>query len=295
MQRSISLAGIAIAIFITGCGAPPGQTNVNVASTNANTGSNSNVLNTSNTAANSTSTTDTTVETKEPESYQATVGIRLEAIGGQQAVTLPTLSATVARSGNDRRMEFAIPAGGRVVYLDRGGTNYLIMPDKKQYAEINRDSTGFEVRRMLMPEQIVNQVRQLQGVERVGEEKYNGRDVIRYRYGAVANTQTQAGNVQTESFVLVDKETSLPLRSETTSQASGNVQGYNGVRIITEMSDVKTETSPDLFEPPTAFQKVQPEQVRAQVDLIFNALATFVGQMMKQAQTAATPAASPAR
>lgn len=285
---SFALLGPAL---LTGCGAPAVQTNLNAASTNrVNT-------NTSNVNSNSTSTSSSVVESREPDKYQAAVNIRLEAVGGQQSVSLPTLGATVARNGNDRRMEFVIPAGGHVVYLDKGGTNFLILPDKKQYAEINKDSTGFEVRRLLMPEQIVKQVSQTPGVERVGEEKFNGRDVIRYRYGAAANTQTQAGNVQTESFLLVDKETGLPLHSETTSQASGSVQGYNGVRIVTEMSDIKTDPSTDLFaQPGEGYQKVEADQVRAQVDLIFNALATFIGQMMKQGQqTAASPTASPVR
>jgi hypothetical protein len=50
---------------------------------------------------------------------------------------------------------------------------------------------------MLMPEQIVQQVKSVPGVQRVGEEKYNGRDVIKYRYGSVTDTQSQAGQVAT--------------------------------------------------------------------------------------------------
>jgi hypothetical protein len=244
------------------------------------------------------------VETKEPEEYQATVTLKLEAIGGQQKTALPTLAAKVARSGSDRRMEFSMPAGGRVVYLDKAGTNYLVLPEKRQYAELNQESLGFDVRRMLMPEQIVKQVKNMQGVQLVGEEKYNGRDVIKYRYGSVANTQTQAGNVQTESFLLVDKATGLPLHSETVSQSQtgGNVQGYSGLRIITEITEIQTDTAPELFQQPTDYQKIESEQVRSQVNLIFNSLAQFLGQVMMQGQTmmqgqqpAASPMVSPAR
>jgi len=246
---------------------------------------------------NSNSMTTSVVESREPDQYQATVTVKLEGIGDQQRTAFPTLAATVARSGADRRMQFTMPAGGRVVYLDKAGTNYLVLPEKKQYAELNQESLGFEVRRMLMPEQIVEQVKKVQGVQRVGEEKYNGRDVIKYRYGATANTQSQAGQVGTESFLLVDKETGLPLRSETVSQSQsgGNLQGYNGVRIITEITDIKMETTPELFAEPTEFQKIESDQVRAQVDVIFNSLATLLVQMMKQGQTAASPMSSPAR
>ena len=41
--------------------------------------------------------------------------------------------------------------------------------------------------------------------------------------------------------MLVDKQTGLPLRTETVSQSQsgGNVKGVNGVRIVTEMTDIK--------------------------------------------------------
>ena len=188
-------------------------------------------------------------------------------------MALPTLGAVVSRNATDRRMEFTMPAGGRVVFLDKGGTNYLILPDKKQYAELNKESLGFEIRRMLMPEQIVAQAKQVPGMQLVGDEKYNGRDATKYRYAAVANTGTQAGQVTTDSFLLVDKETGLPLHSETVSQSQSgaNVQGQNGVRILTEMTDIKTDTSQGQFDLPTDFQKIDSAQVRAQVDMVFSA------------------------
>ncbi len=284
---------LSVFLGLAGCGAQPGVTNVNLANSGANTANSSDGAMPAN-AANTTTTT--VIESKEPGQYQATVTLRLETVGAQQTAALPTLTATVARSGADRRMEFAMPAGGRVVYLDKAGTNYLILPEKKQYAELNRESMGFDVRRMLMPEQIVEQVKNVQGMQRVGEEKYNGRDVIKYIYGAVADTQTRAGQVATESFLLVDKETGLPLRSETVSQSQsgGNVQGYSGLRIITEISDLRAETSPEMFAEPTDFQKIESDQVRSQVNMIFNSVAMLIGQMMKQGQSSASPA-SPMR
>lgn len=301
MQKSnkftISLSLIIVATaFMAACGTM-GPVNSNVANTNANA---SNVRANTNTNVNTNTNTNsaaTVTEAAEPNEYQATVNVKFEALGSQQKMTMPTLSAKVARSGTNRRMEFAMPAGGRVIYLDKAGTNYLILPDRNQYAELNQESLGFEVRRLLMPDQIVNQVRNVQGVERVGEEKYNGRDVIKYRYGAVANTQSQAGQVATESFLLVDKATGLPLRSETVSQSQsgGNVQGYSGVRIVTEISDVQTDPPDTLFTEPTNLQKVESEQIRSQVNLIFNSIGAILAQMINQMQPAASPTATPAR
>lgn len=263
------------------------KTNVNAVA-NINTNINTNVSNT-----NSSNESGVTIETKEPEQYRATVTLKLET-SGNQALTMPPLKAEVARSGQDRRMEFAMPNGEKIIYLDKGGKQFIISPTRKQYAELNQESLGFEVRRMLMPEQIVNQLKNVKGVERVGEEKVDGRDVVKYRYASTTNTQTKAGNVETESYFLIDKETGLPLRSETVSESqSGNVQGINGLRLVTELNNVRTETSDELFALPTDFKKVAPEEIRQQVNTLFSAAVAIIGQMLKTAQPVATPTASP--
>jgi len=271
--------------FLCGCGAPP-------AANSGNTGPNTNVNAASpmpSVAANSTPSSTTDINTREPDVYQATVTVKVEALGAQQNVAMPTLAAKVARNANDRRMEFTIPAGGRVIYLDKGANKYLILPDKNQYAELNAESTGFEIRRFMTPGEIVKQIKSQQGLQLVGDDTFNGRPVTKYRYAAVANTQTQAGNVDTESYLYIDKDTGLPLHSETTSQASGNVQGYKGLRITTEMGDISTDAPADLFAVPTNMQKVEAEQVRAQVNVVFQALAAVIGQMLQQGQTGAAP------
>lgn len=294
--KSLSLGLVAFALLSAACGAA--GTNVSIANSgNTNSGSNLNANVTANSNANSnTSMSSTAVETREPDAYQATVSLKIEGVGDQQKTTFPTLSAKVSRSANDRRMEFTMPAGGRVIFLDKGGVNYLIMPEMNQYAQLDKESLGFDVRRLLMPEQIVQQVKGLQGMTLVGEEQYNGRTAVKYRYAAVANTQTQAGQVATESFMLVDKETGLPLHTETMSQSQsgGNVQGYKGFRVITEMSDITMTPAADQFAEPTNLKKVESEQVKAQVNLIFNALASFVGQMIQQGRPATTASPTPA-
>ena len=291
---SVSLFSLAVMLTAT-CDTQQGVSNTNVV-TNSNVNA-SNLANANTNISNSNSTSTVTVsEAAEPSEYQANVSVKLEALGEQSKSTMPALNARVARKGNDRWMEFRMPAGGRVVYLDKAGTNFLILPDMKQYAELNQESLGFDVRRMLMPGEIVQQVKMVPGVQRVGEEKYNGRDVIKYRYGSVTDTQSQAGQVATESFLYVDKQTGLPLHSETVSksQTGGNVQGYSGLRVITEITDINTTTLPDMFAEPTGFQKVENEQIRAQVNMIFNAMGQALAQMMNQGQPAASPSATAA-
>ena len=169
---------------------------------------------------------------------------------------------------------------------------------RKQYAELTADALGFEVRRLMMPEQIVNQLRSIPGIKEGGEENVSGRQVVRYTYQNAMNTNSQAGTVATDSYFLIDKETGLPVRTETVSQSAsgGNVQGVKGVRLLTEMTDIKPQADANIFVVPAEFQKIDPEQVKAQASLVFNAAAAVINQMINQAksQQGPTNTASPA-
>lgn len=297
MKKTLLFAMTAVvSLLLNGCQATTttnGNVNTNLVNTNVNV-ANSNIANANVSTVNTTATSG--VETKEPEKYQAKVTIKLESQSDTQKATLPTISAIVARDGANRRMEFTLPNNEKLVYLDTNGKTLLISPDRKQYAELNKESLGIDVRKLLMPEQIVAQIKNLKGVELVGEEQMNGRTIVKYRYGSTTNTQTQAGQVNTESFLLVDKETGLPLRSETVAASqNGQVQGMKQARIITEMSDISSTPAADLFAEPTDYKKVAPEEIRAQVNMLVQLGVAIVGQMMQQTAPAATatPATSP--
>ena len=272
------LLTFSVAFLAAACGAPTGNTNPTAVNTNASV---ANSLSNSNMNV-STTVTGNTVDAKEPDQYQANIKLSIQSMGGSQTASLPTLGATVARSGDDRVMVFNLPTNEKAIYLDKGGMNYLILPNRKQYAELNKESTGIEIRRLLMPEQIVTQIKGIPGVTRAGEETSNGRQVVKYTYESATNTNTQAGTVGTQSVILVDKETGLPLRSETVSQSQtgGNVNGINGLRVVTEMTDITSTPDMSLFQLPTGYQKIDPETVRAQINLIFNVVANVLGQAM---------------
>ncbi len=292
-KNSVWLTLCAAICVGTACQPPLPTTNGNSnGNATINTNANANLTNANavNINANTAQTSSgATIETKEPEQYQATVTLKFEMSGAQNLATAP-LKANVARNGQDRRMEFSLPNGEKLIYLDLGGKQFVISPNRKQYAELNKESIGVDPRRLLMPEQIVNQVKNLQGVERVGEEKVGERDAIKYRYGATTDTKSQAGTVETESVVLVDKETGLPLRSTTNSASqNGSVQGIRGLSIVTEMSDIKTTADANLFNEPTDFKKVAPEEVKGQINMIFSAAAALLGQLMNAPPTPAQP------
>jgi hypothetical protein len=290
---SVSLASLA-GFANLACQAPAGNGAANTAVINTSPNSVANSVNTATAIANSVINVPTgaAIDAKEPEKYQATVLLKLETTGAQNNSPFPPIKAEVARSGNDRRMEFKMPTGETVIYLDKGGRQILISPQRKQYAELNKEAVGFEVRRLLMPEQIVNQLKNMKGVEQVGEEKIDGRDAVKYRFASTTNTQSQAGKVNTESFIFVDKETGLPLRSFTNAAAQGSVQGVNAVNLVTEINNIKTDVDANLFNEPTDFAKVAPEQIRSQINAIFSVAAAVIGNMMKSVQ-AETPTPVP--
>ncbi len=289
--RNFSLILLPLAaIFSAACGDSTATTNTNanltIANTNVNVTTNGNTVSIGNNAVSTTVTTSSTggVESKEPEQYQATVALKFETSGAQKVATQP-LRAEVARNGADRRMEFAMPNGEKLIYLETGGKQLLVMPQRKQYAELTKEALGFEVRSLMMPETIVKNLNNLKGIERFGEEKIDGRDAIKYRFAATTDTKSQAGTVETESFIAIDKETGLPLRSFTNSEAQGNVQGVKGASLVTEMHNIRTTAEPALFAEPTDYAKVPPEQIRAQVDAFFSLATAFITQMMKSAQS----------
>lgn len=281
--------------LIAACNQPAPTTNTTIANTNVNVTTNGNTVSVANDAVTTTITTskNDVIESKEPDQYQATVAMKFETSGEQKVATQP-LKAEVARNGNDRRMEFAMPSGEKLIYLERAGKQLLLMPQRKQYAELTKEALGFEVRSLMMPETIVKNLNNLKGIEKVGEEKVDGRDAIKYRFAATTDTKSQAGTVQTESFIFVDKETGLPLRSFTNAESQGNVQGVKGASLVTEINNIRTTADPSLFAEPTDFAKVPPEQIRGQVDAFFSIATAFITQMMKSAQTQQNaPAPSP--
>ena len=295
-MRSLKLSGIlggTLLLALSGAACQPGpavNTNANVANVNSNASASN-----SNAAAPLVSAA--TIETREPEQYQATLVFSATAEGKPQALKLPI---EVARSGDNRRYAFNnIPVLGQVIFLDRADKRYLIIPSRKQYAEITPALIGFDIR-SLTPGQMVTVLQQQKGVERVGEEQREGRTVVKYRYAATAKTGSQAGDVAAESFIYVDKETGLPLHADLTGQSSGNVQGVNRAHLIADMQNIQTTVDPALFELPQGLTKLSEEQIKQQVATIgqflqfaLSALNSQMGNAPPGGTTATPPSPPP--
>lgn len=297
MKKTVSLEpslfvylAVIIAFVAAGTACQRVDTNANA---NANLIANANTSPIAN--ANLSPETLSAIAAREPDRYRATLVLSAETEGGQKTLGIPTLSAEVARNGVDRRVAFKLPDGSDLIYLEKGDLHIVIAPGRKQYAELTPEATGFQLQKLMTPGQLVARLEKLKGVERVGEERLNGRTAEKYRYANSTNTNTQAGTVSTEAFIYVDKETGLPLRSELFTEASGNVQGVKGARIVAEMRDITTNIDTSWFEVPAGFSKVPPEQVKQQINALTNMAGALLRSLMASGgQPSPTATVSPA-
>ena len=271
--------GVLLLLSLNAC-QPMSSSNANA---NANANSNSNVN--ANSAANINSNSESgnpgaVINAREPEKYSATLTFSIETEGGDKAIGIPSLAVQVARNGDDRRVEFKLPDGSPLVYLDHNNRHYVVLPARRQYAELTKEATGMQFHKLLTPGQLVESLKSIKGLERAGEGPMDGRSAEKYRYSASKNTNTKAGEVKAEAFIYVDKETGLPLRAEMLAESSGDVKGVKAARVVAEMRDIKTDVAPTLFEPPAGYEPVAPEKIRQQIDALTNAVTAVVKAMI---------------
>jgi outer membrane lipoprotein-sorting protein len=225
-----------------------------------------------------------TINAREPEKYSATLRLSIETEGADKATEAPALSVQVARKGGDRRFEFKLPDGTTLIYLDHNSRHYVIVPARKQYTELTAEASDEQMQKLMTPDELVEDLKGLTGVERAGEGPINGRLAEKYRYRAA--DKNAAVGTKDEAFIYVDKETGLPLRAEKLPRpAAGKI-----TRLVIEMRDLKTEIETSQFEVPADYARVPPEKVRQQIDALTNELAAALKAMMVGASN---PAASP--
>jgi hypothetical protein len=265
---------------------------VTTSNSNANTNANANTSATNTNANASAENAGAAINTREPDKYAATLVFSIETQGGEKAIGIPSLSMQVARNGNDRRVEFKLPDGSPLIYLDHENRHYVVLPNRKQYAELNKEATGVQPNKLLTPGQLVESLKQIKGLERAGEGPIDGRAAEKYRYSTARETNTKAGEVKAEAFVYVDKETGLPLRAELLAESEGEVKGVKAARVIAEMKDIRTDVDPAMFQPPADFQQVASEKIRQQIDALTSAVTAILKAMMSGANASPTPAAS---
>jgi len=265
--------------------------------TNTNTNSNINATANTNTApantnANTTAETLAGITAREPDKYRATLALSAETENGEKTIGMPTLSVAVARNGDARRVAFKLPDGSDLIYIDTAEHHYVVLPARKQYAELTPEAVGFQIQRLMTPGQIVRHLEKLKGVQQVGEEPFNGRTAMKYSYSSSVDTKTQAGEVKNQGFVYIDKDTGLPLRAELLAQASGDVKGMKSAKIVAEMRDISTDVEATAFEVPPGLKQIPPEQIRSHIDAITSTATALVKALLANLNTTPAPAAA---
>src|SRR6266704_1752264 len=285
-------AALSLSLLLSVSSCQPANKNSNtIANTNASMANSNSSITNANTNSESAESS-ATVNAREPEKYSATLQFSIETEGGDKVIGIPSLTIEVARNGDDRRVEFKLPDGTPLIYLDHDNHHYVIAPARKQYAELSPEATGVQLHKLLTPGQLVEDLKGLKGVERAGEGPMNGRTAEKYRYSAAANTNTQAGEVKAEAYIYVDKETGLPLRSELLAESSGDVKGVKAARVVAEMRDINTNIETSLFDLPAGYAAVPPEKVRQQIDALTSAVEAILKAMMNAGNPSPTPTSS---
>lgn len=279
-----------VALFAAGCGTAT-ITNTNTNS-NANSTANTNAA-PANANANTTAESLAGITAREPDKYSANLTLSAETDNGEKTIGMPQLTVAVARNGDARRVAFKMPDGSDLIYIDTAEHHYVVLPARKQYAELTPEAVGFQIKRLMTPGQIVKHLGQLKGVQQAGEETFNGRTAMKYSYSSSVDTKTQAGEVKNQGFVFIDKDTGLPLRAELLAQASGDVKGVKSAKFVVEMRDLSTDVDATAFEVPPGLNKIPPEQIRSHIDAITSAATTVIKALLANLNTTPAPGASP--
>lgn len=278
------LVALALAVTVaawSGCTSAPTNSN---STTNINASATTNT-NTSTTPA---AAADWAASVREPDRYSVVMTISGQGQANQRQATLPPQQIQFARNGADRRWTLNLPAPvGQIIYLEKSGLKYLILPARNQYVELKPEELGFQLGSVLTPSAMVERLKPRAQYEQVGTEAINGRPAIKYRFVGAADTKTQAGTVQSDSFVYMDQETGLPLRADLNfSSTSGAVATGT---IMTE--NIQMNPDPTQFEVPTGMRRVETQELKQQVQNFIGTVQVLM-QMMRQ-QTGAAPTTTP--
>ncbi|HWP42619.1 MAG TPA: hypothetical protein VNO14_05250, partial [Blastocatellia bacterium] len=143
------IMAIALAATISiACAGPTNNTNVNQ-NRNGNANANSSMA----------SADAGSLEAREPQNYSTTMTISGQWSGGQRQGDIPTLQFDFARMGNDRRWSFNLPQPvGEVVFLEKEGLKYLIIPSRNQYVELRPEELGFDLGRLMTPVTVIERL-----------------------------------------------------------------------------------------------------------------------------------------
>ena|SRR5947209_1224485 len=203
--------------------------------------------------------------TKEPERYQALRVITSSSDAGD-SVNSQTF---VARDGGRRREDYET-AGLKVSLLELPSGSYVVLPEKKVYAELKPEATegggtassSQTVPPDFSPDKLLNEVRPEAHYERLGAETVNGRATQKYRVTLKGMTGA-AREMTTESLVWVDESLGMPVKTEMTSTGGS---GSGGAHVIMELRDIKETVDASVFDIPQDYRKTGLREIASQLN-----------------------------
>ena len=261
-RRTFTASLIMLASVALGCSEPSKGTNANSSGGSSQTpGANAN------TGSRATSRQPATIDIKEPERYSVAMTISIQENASEARIgMLPQQQLSLAKLGADRLWTFVFPAPlGQIAYLEKSGLKYLVLFERKQYAELSADAMGFLLGDVLMPHSIAERLKAGQ-YEKLGLEPVNGRTGIKYRVTGVGGASSQ-----TDGVIFVDQETGLPLRSELNAAAPSGTKS----RVIVEVRDVQLNPDRAQFDVPVGMKKVTAQEARQQIESFASAIREF--------------------
>jgi outer membrane lipoprotein-sorting protein len=193
--------------------------------------------------------------TKEPERYRAMrVTTSEEANSGSSPAITQTSVTVIVRSGPNRREEYKSNQT-ELVYLENQNGRFLLVPALKSFGELNTqnaitsalpldDANGANVTQGLLADASASAVYQP-----LGAEEFNGRRTIKY---LVRQNLNAADTASRDTFIWVDDELGIPIRSESTHNAAGKTFRY-----LTELREISTQVDEKAFVIPTGYQQVE--------------------------------------
>jgi hypothetical protein len=242
-------------LTLFGCSEPP----------NSNTKSNAN-SNTSLAAGSTGSAGAPRFYPKEPDPYSATMTINRP---GQ-----PPLQIEIAKRRGDRRWVLQLPGIGEANYFEKAGLKYLMLPARKQYAELPLDSFGLNGGDSLTPTAMVEKFGRA-NAEKIGKETVNGVMAIKYRVSGAGAGQAPDGGGGAENLVYIDEGSGLPVRIDTDLKSLNGLDG----RTLVEVANIRLNPEESMFDIPTGTRKIGAEQLKTQMDSLIATLRSIAASM----------------
>ena len=203
--------------------------------------------------------------TKEPERYQA---VRFTSTSTDDAAESGIIKKTVIARDGERRREDYETVGGTISFLQLPNGTYLLLPEKKLYAELKPDgSSAPDVQSQNAPpvystDKLLNEERPEARYEKLGAETLNGREAVKWRVTLPGKTGASA-DATIENLIWVDESLGMPIKSEMTV---GGRAKYS-----MELRDIKETVDPGAFDLPADYKRVEAGEIFAQMKPVKNA------------------------